>query len=112
MVTHIVTWSIWFCFSHQFPVVDLGFSDRYLLRLKSYMHNKTYQEGSIAEGYIAKEYLAFYSCYFKSIETTFNQPIRNFEESMDAVVSITLDSSSWIQAHHYMLFNCDEITPF
>nr|POF18266.1 hypothetical protein CFP56_12492 [Quercus suber] len=31
---------------------------------------------------------------------------------MGAVVSITLDSNSWIQAHRYVLFNCEEITPF
>ncbi|KAF3967546.1 hypothetical protein CMV_008466 [Castanea mollissima] len=60
--------------------------ERYLSRLKSYVHNKTYPEGSIAEG--------------------------NVEESTGAVVSITLDSTSWIQAHRYVLFNCEEITPF
>ena len=100
------------CFSHQFPVVDLEFSNRYLSRLKSYVHNKTYPESSIAKGYIAEECLAFYSCYFKSVETAFNRPIRNVEESMGAVVSITLDSNSWIQAHRYVLFNCEEINPF
>ena len=49
----MVTWSIWFCLTCQFPVVDFGFSNRYLSRLKSYVHNKTYPEDSIAEGYIA-----------------------------------------------------------
>ena len=76
------------------------------------MHNKTYPEGFIAEGYIAEECLTFCSRYFKSVETAFNRPIRNVEESMGAVVSITLDSNSWIQAHRYVLFNCEEITPF
>ena len=76
------------------------------------MHNKTYPEDSIAEGYIAKEYLAFCSRYFKSAEIAFNRPIRNVKESMGVVVSITLDSNSWIQAHRYVLFNCEEITPF
>ena len=93
-------------------VVDLGFSNRYLSRLKSYVHNKTYPEGSIAEGYIAEECLTFCSRYFKSVETIFNRPVRNVEESTGAVVSITLDSNSWIQAHRYVLFNCEEITPF
>ena len=100
------------CFSQQFPVVDLEFANRYLSRLKFYVHNKTYLEDSIVEGYIVEECLAFYSRYFKSIETAFNQPVRNVEESMDAVMSITLDSNSWIQAHHHVLFNCEEITPF
>ena len=76
------------------------------------MHNKTYSEGSIAEGYIAEECLTFRSHYFKSVETLFNRSVRNVEESMGAVVSIILDSNSRIQAHHYVLFNCEEITPF
>ncbi|KAL0014222.1 hypothetical protein SO802_001291 [Lithocarpus litseifolius] len=60
--------------------------ERYLSRLKSYVHSKTYPEGSIAEGYIAEECLAFCSRYFKSIETAFNQLVKNVEESMGAVV--------------------------
>ena len=76
------------------------------------MHNKTYLEGSIAKGYIAEECLTFGSSYFKSVETAFNQPVRNVKESIGVVVSITLDSNSWIQAHCYVLFNCEEITPF
>ena len=76
------------------------------------MHNKTYPECSIAEGYIAEECLAFCSRYFKSIKIAFNRPVRNVKESMGAVVSITLDSNSWIQAHCYVLFNCEEITSF
>ena len=82
------------CFLDQFPVVDLGFSNRYLSRLKSYVHNKTYPEGSTAEGYIAEECLAFCLCYFKSIETAYNRPVRNVEESMGAVVRIMLNSNS------------------
>ncbi|KAM4092721.1 hypothetical protein ACB094_06G061500 [Castanea mollissima] len=31
---------------------------------------------------------------------------------MGAVVSITLDSNSWIQSPRYVLFNCKEIIPF
>ena len=100
------------CFSHQFPLFDLEFFNRYLSRLKSYVYNKTYPEGSITEGYIAEECLAFCSHYFKSIETAFNRPVRNVKESMGAVMSITLNSNSWIQAHLYVLFNCEEITPF
>ena len=82
------------CFSHQFPVVDLRFFNRYLLRLKSYMYNKTYPEDSIAKGHIVEECLAFCSSYFKSVEIAFNRPIRNVKESMSAIVSITLDSNS------------------
>ena len=78
----------------------------------SYVHNKTYPEDSIAEGYIAEKCLAFYLHYFKFIETAFNWLVRNVKESMGMVVSIILDSNSWIQAHRYVLFNCEEITPF
>ena len=97
------------CFSYKFPVVDLRFSNKYLSRLKSYVHNKTYSEGFIAEGYVTEECLAFCSCYFKFVETAFNRLVRNVEESMGAVVSITLDSNSWIQAHRYVLFNCVDL---
>ena len=76
------------------------------------MHNKTYLEGSIAKGYIAEECLTFGSSYFKSVETALNRSVSNVEKSMGAVVSITLDSNSWIQAHCYVLFNCEKITPF
>ena len=76
------------------------------------MHNKTYPEGCVAEGYMVEECLTFCSRYFKSVETVFNRPVRDVEESTGAVVSITLDSNSWIQAHPYVLFNCEEITPF
>ena len=100
------------CFLDQFPVVDLEFANRYLSRLKFYVHNKTYLEDSIVEGYIVEKCLVFCLYYFKSVETAFNRPIRNVEESIGAVVSITLDSNSGIQAHRYVLFNCEEITTF
>ena len=32
---------------------------RLLRVLKSYVHNKAHPEGSIAEGYVAEEYMAF-----------------------------------------------------
>ena len=76
------------------------------------MNNKTYLERSITEGYIANEFLAFCSRYFKSVETAFNWLVRSVKESIGAVVSITLDSNSGIQAHRYVLFNCEEITTF
>ena len=76
------------------------------------MHNKTWLESSITEGYIAEEYLTFCSCYFKSIESAFNRPVRNVKESMGVVVSISLDSNAWIQEHRYVLFNCEEVTLF
>ena len=96
----------------QYFIVDLLYSHRYLSRLKSYVRNKACLEGCIAEGYLAKECLTFCSRYFKNVETVFTQPIRNVEESTGVVLSITLDSKSWTQSHRYVLFSCDEITPF
>ena len=69
-------------------------------------------EGCITIGYLAEECLPFCSRYFKNVEIAFTRPIRNVEEYTGAVLSITLDSKSWTQAHRYMLFSCDEITPF
>uniref|UniRef100_A0A2N9IH12 CRIB domain-containing protein n=1 Tax=Fagus sylvatica TaxID=28930 RepID=A0A2N9IH12_FAGSY len=86
--------------------------ERYLSRLKSYVRNRAYPEGSIAEGYISEECLTFCSRYLESVETVFNRPIRNNEEFTGAMLSITLDQKSMTQAHRYVLFNCDEIIPF
>jgi hypothetical protein len=87
-------------------------SNRYLARLKSHVRNKARIEGSIAEGYLAKECLTFCSRYLESVEIVFNRPIRNSEHSIGAVLNIALDRKSWIQAHRYVLFNCDEIISF
>jgi len=38
--------------------------ERYLGKLKSYVHNKAQAEGAIAEGYMAEEALTFCSRYF------------------------------------------------
>ena len=46
--------------------------ERYLGKLKSYVRNKDQAEGSIAEGYLAKESLIFCSRYLDGIETIFN----------------------------------------
>ena len=43
--------------------------DRYLRTLKSYMHNKSRLEGSIADGYIAEECATFCSRYLHDVET-------------------------------------------
>ena len=56
------------------------FGNRYLLRLNSYNHNKAHREGSIVEGYMAKECLTFCS-YLESIETLFTRPLRNVENA-------------------------------
>ena len=88
------------------------FLNRYLLRLKSYVRNRAHPEASIAEGYIAEECLIFCSRYLESVETVFNRPIRNVDDAIGAMSNIQLDSTEWVQAHRYVLFNSNEIIPF
>ncbi|XP_058210406.1 uncharacterized protein LOC131322874 isoform X1 [Rhododendron vialii] len=85
---------------------------RYLHHLKSYVRNKACPEGSIVEGYIAEECLTFCSRYLDTVETVFNRPPRNVEGSTGLISHFELDQKSWMQAHRYVLFNTDEITPF
>ncbi|XP_058210407.1 uncharacterized protein LOC131322874 isoform X2 [Rhododendron vialii] len=86
--------------------------ERYLHHLKSYVRNKACPEGSIVEGYIAEECLTFCSRYLDTVETVFNRPPRNVEGSTGLISHFELDQKSWMQAHRYVLFNTDEITPF
>ncbi|KAL0367510.1 UNVERIFIED_CONTAM: hypothetical protein Sradi_3641100 [Sesamum radiatum] len=54
--------------------------ERYLYKLKKYVNNKAFPEGSMAEGYIAKNCLNFCSMYLNDIETKFNKVERNYEK--------------------------------
>ncbi|GKA47822.1 reverse transcriptase domain-containing protein [Tanacetum coccineum] len=53
--------------------------ERYMKKLKSYVRNKAKPEGSIAEGYVAKEALTFSSHYFWDVMMKFNHPGRNVD---------------------------------
>ncbi|GJT89482.1 reverse transcriptase domain-containing protein [Tanacetum coccineum] len=53
--------------------------ERYMKKLKGYVRNKAKLEGSIAEGYVAKETLTFSSHYFRDVTTKFNRPDRNMD---------------------------------
>jgi len=56
--------------------------ERYLCRLKSYVCNKAYPEGSIAEGYLAEEALTFCSRYLPTgVETRLNRECRNYDHN-------------------------------
>ncbi|KAG8382296.1 hypothetical protein BUALT_Bualt05G0062100 [Buddleja alternifolia] len=102
---------------------------RYLYKLKQYVGNKAFPEGSMAEGYIAEECLTFCSMYLNDIETQFNKAERNYERHRDrsrerlSVFSKNshlvgkgvydyLDEKSWKQVHSYVLKNCDEVLTF
>ncbi|KAG8382882.1 hypothetical protein BUALT_Bualt05G0125500 [Buddleja alternifolia] len=52
---------------------------KYLYKLKQYVGNKAFPEGSMAEGYIVEECLTFCSMYLNDIETQFNKAERNYE---------------------------------
>ncbi|KAK2355206.1 hypothetical protein QL285_092635 [Trifolium repens] len=73
--------------------------ERFLLKLKNYVRNRNYPEGSIAEGYIANECLTFCSRYLSdSVETKFNKPPRNLDGAVGEGVMTTLDPLIWEQA--------------
>ncbi|KAK9052958.1 hypothetical protein SSX86_029588 [Deinandra increscens subsp. villosa] len=104
---------------------DLKVPDGYLMRLKSYVRNKAQPEGSIAEGYIKDECITFCSRYFEGVETSFNRPPRNNENTyrldmymlnsggrkLGKVEDVELDSKSLAQAHRYVLLNHPKIQP-
>nr|GMD86752.1 uncharacterized protein LOC109836260 [Ipomoea batatas] len=103
--------------------------ERMLYELKKLIHNMTRLEGSIAEGYIAKECMTLCSRYLKSIRTKFNRLERNndggsyitnveisiFSKSRRALgagIARNLSDDEWLQAHIYVLKNCDDVQPF
>ena len=87
---------------------------RFLSKLKSYCRNKRYPEGSIAEGYLAKECMTFCSRYLEDVETRLNRPSRNagltdhnlvktylyqsYGELIGKVEIAELDDRSWVRA--------------
>lgn len=102
---------------------------RFLRTLKSYVHNKAYPEGSIAEGYIAEECLSFCSMYLHGIETKFNRPERNYDgydgkthhglaifsqngRLLGQATDHWLSKTEFEQARIYVLKNCKEVWPF
>lgn len=93
------------------------------------MRNRNHPEGSIAEGYLAQESLAFCSQYLQGFDPTHYKQGRNYEEDLELGSHLLfplstkgrpighadmfdLDETSWIQAHRYVLFNCDAISPY
>ncbi|GKA92643.1 hypothetical protein Tco_0814568, partial [Tanacetum coccineum] len=115
--------------------------ERDLCTLKSYVNNKACPEGSIAEGYLARESLTFCSRYLCGVETLFTRPIRNDDDDNQNEIESSnflcpgrplgqhfhselpshkrkksaayeIDEKSLTQAHRYVLFNVDSITQF
>uniref|UniRef100_A0A803N0T6 DUF4218 domain-containing protein n=1 Tax=Chenopodium quinoa TaxID=63459 RepID=A0A803N0T6_CHEQI len=105
-------------------VIDL-LEELYFAFLKPHVSNKAQPEGSIAEGYLLWETIAFCLRYLESVETMFNRPRRNEDgvsnidnylyNSGGRVVgkkeNVCLDDRSLKQAHRYVLLHSDELTP-
>lgn len=101
---------------------------RYLCTLKSYVRNRGKPEGSIAEGYLAEECLAFCSLYFANdVETRFNRLNRNDDDVVERIgldvfspscrpfgkgIAVTLDDEILTKGHRYVLFNSDAVKPY
>lgn len=93
--------------------------------MKSHVSNKAQPEGSIAEGYLLWETVAFCSRYLEGVETFFNRPKRNEDgiSNMDTFLfnlgcrvvgmrkNVRLDYKSLRQAHRYVLLHLDEMKP-
>ncbi|OIT20316.1 hypothetical protein A4A49_57189, partial [Nicotiana attenuata] len=104
------------------------FIERMLRTLKGYVRNMARPEGSIAEGYLAEECMAFCSKYLTDMETKENRPDRNSSSSNMDPNGLSVfncrgkpfGGGDWTklsdleikQAHFYILQNCAEIGPF
>ncbi|XP_058726059.1 uncharacterized protein LOC131597373 [Vicia villosa] len=103
-------------------------TERYLCKLKSYVRNRAYPEGSIAEGYLAEEAITFFSRYLHSnVDTRLNRKSRSYDvtDSLETDLDdyfttvgrpfggagepFNLDVKSKDDAHRYILFNCNEV---
>ncbi|KAK7383378.1 hypothetical protein VNO78_29056 [Psophocarpus tetragonolobus] len=82
--------------------------ERFLHKLKTYVRNRNYPEGSIAEGYLADECLTFCSRYLNNdVQTKFNKLLRNLDGPVGNGMMTGLEPVVWEQAHRYVLFNCE-----
>ncbi|XP_057416131.1 uncharacterized protein LOC130710786 isoform X2 [Lotus japonicus] len=98
--------------------------ERYLGTLKSWIGNRACLEGSIAEGYLANECVTFCSCYMEGghsrsywsrkneseIDYSFDKEgslFPNVGNPYGKVEAFLMDDKTWVQAHRYVLFNCE-----
>ncbi|KAI9074655.1 hypothetical protein K1719_043371 [Acacia pycnantha] len=107
--------------------------ERFLGKLKSYVRNKAWPEGSIAEGYIEDGVLYSCSRYFDDIETSFNrlthvddcpEPEPEPEPSTTELLiprvgkpvgrseKFKLTALEKFQAHRHVLINCTKVEPY
>jgi len=102
--------------------------ERQIKFLKSLVRNMAHPEASIAEGYLAYEFITLCSRYLDDMETMHNRPGRindtsdhekfylpEFSSSgrpLGACKTRDLDMVELQQAHIYVLRNCDEVQQF
>ena len=104
--------------------------ERYIGKLKSFVHTTSHPEGSIAEGYIFDENLTFCSRYLSDCNTKFNRAPRhddnyNPEQTpssepylriigrpLSAHAAVSLDFNTWTQAHRCVLNSYPKIEEF
>ncbi|KAK9274408.1 hypothetical protein L1049_019222 [Liquidambar formosana] len=101
----------------------------YLKTLKSYVRNRSCPEGSLAEGYVAKECLNFCSRYLHDVESKLNRVLRNTDDQgirlykglsifsrpgwpIGSEEFVPMLTDVLVHMHSYMLFNCPEVAPY
>lgn len=111
------------CYRWMYPV------ERYLRSLKGYVRNKAMPEASMAERYISEECITFCSRFFKNICTKLNRPechesaasseppsglsvFANFDYSRRGGTLEEVSDVDMLKMRHYILTNCDEVTPW
>lgn len=91
------------------------------MTLKRYVRNQARPEGSIAEGYFVEECMTFCSRYLDDVESKLNRPVRNDDGGDAGQVGgrplgkqerFSLNLLQKTQAHRYILFNTESITPY
>ena len=97
---------------------------RDLFDLKSYVRNRAHPEGSIAESYIANECLTCCSQYLEGGNYRYywsRKNTSNIEHEIGRetclfpcigqpygkIEAFMMDEKIWLQAHRYVIFNCD-----
>jgi len=94
-----------------------------LAHLKSHVNNKAQPEGSMNEGYILKETIAFYSTFLEGVESVFHRRKRNddYNDNMSAYLfnsggrvvgmerTCRLDDKSLSQPHRYVLLHSNDM---
>jgi hypothetical protein len=102
--------------------------ERQIKFLKSLVRNMAHPEASIAEGYLAYEFITLCSRFLDDVETVHNRPARiNDALDHEKFYLPVFSSSGWPlgacktrdletvelqQAHIYVLRNCDDVQPF